>query len=397
MDSFGIGASYDAIQFGDQGADTLGHIHEHCAQHACDVKELRSGLLKLPHLFNLGLYHAHLSSTGKRLTGIDYTIEPQGLFGYAVEQSFGKDTPSGHWEIAGVPVLFDWGYFPSKTDCFPDVLLQSLISKANLPGVLGNCHASGTEIIERLGEEHIKTGKPIVYTSADSVFQIAAHEESFGLERLYEVCQIARELVNEYQVGRVIARPFIGQPGRFIRTANRKDLSIPPPEPTLLDQLLNAGGEVLAIGKTADIFAHQGISHEIKAHGNHELFLKTLQILEKKEQQQLIFTNFVDFDSLYGHRRNIAGYANALEEFDAQIPSLLKLLQPDDLVIFTADHGCDPTFPGSDHTREHIPIIAYSPSLKPRFIGRRDSFADIGQTAATWLGMDPLKKGVSFL
>lgn len=385
MDSFGLGASLDAEKFGDQGADTFGHIYEASANS-----------LALPNLFRLGLFHAHLASTGKRLGQINYEIQPKAAFGYAVEQSHGKDTPSGHWEIAGVPVMFDWGYFSKPENCFPEALLNDFIAEAKLPGILGNCHASGTEIIERLGEQHIQTGKPIVYTSADSVFQIAAHEAHFGLERLYEISLIARKLVDAYQIGRVIARPFIGEVGHFVRTANRKDYSTPPPAPTLLELFKQSGGEVVALGKVGDIYAHQGISREIKAPDNMALFDETLKVLQEQGTNQLIFTNFVDFDSSYGHRRNVSGYAQALAAFDARLPELEALLKKDDLAIITADHGCDPTFPGSDHTREHIPVLAFGPHIQPGFIGRRDSFADIGQTIAKFLGITPLQHGVEF-
>ncbi len=316
---------------------------------------------------------------------------------FAVEQSLGKDTPSGHWELAGVPVLFDWGYFPRQTPCFPQELITQLTAQAQLPGVLGQMHASGTDIIRDLGTQHIQTGKPIVYTSADSVFQIAAHEEHFGLTRLYELCEMARELVNPYRIGRVIARPFVGAPGEFKRTGNRRDYSLEPPELTVLDYLKQAGREVIAIGKTADIFAHRGMTQSIRADGNDALFSATLDTMRDAPPGSLVFTNFVDFDSSYGHRRDVLGYAQALEEFDARIPELEAILKPDDLVIIAADHGCDPTRPGSDHTREHIPVLAFGPQVPSCFIGRRDSFADVGQTIAHHLGLASLSRGVSFL
>ena len=273
-----------------------------------------------------------------------------------------------------------------------------LIERAALPGLLGNCHASGTEIIERLGAEHIRTGQPIVYTSADSVFQIAAHESHFGLERLYDVCNIARELVDAYEIGRVIARPFVGErPGEFRRTGNRRDLATPPPAPTLLDRLVGDGGTVIAVGKIGDIYAHQGISCEIKADGNDALFDATLKAVRAGGDRSLVMTNFVDFDMLYGHRRDVAGYARALEHFDSRLPALQALLQPGDLMVLTADHGCDPTWPGSDHTREHVPVLAYGPGVEARDLGRRDSFADIGQSLAAHLGLAPLAHGMSFL
>ncbi|MBA2710204.1 MAG: phosphopentomutase [Tatlockia sp.] len=397
MDSLGIGASLDAHRYGDEGANTFAHIHQASEEGKADAPGLRKGPLKLPNLTKLGLYHATLASSGIALLDFSSLDEPLGYYGYAVEQSLGKDTPSGHWELAGVPVTYEWGYFPDKEYCFPKKLINELIKKGNLSGVLGEKHASGTEIIYELGEKHIHSGLPIVYTSADSVFQIAAHEQSFGLERLYELCEIARDLVDEYQIGRVIARPFIGKPGAFVRTGNRRDYATLPPAPTLLDFLKNEGREVITIGKIADIFAHQGPTQVIKADGNNSLFDATLTAMQTAPEGSLIFTNFVDFDSSYGHRRDVPGYAVALEQFDKRLPELLELLHPDDLVVIAADHGCDPTFPGSDHTREHIPVLIYGPKVKSQFIGRRDSFADVGQSLAEHLEIAPLQNGVSFL
>lgn len=397
MDSFGIGASLDAHRYGDEGANTFVHIHERCNQGLANRQGVRQGPLNLPNLTKLGLYHAAVASSGLKVVDLSLLPQPTGYFGYAVEQSLGKDTPSGHWELAGVPVTFEWGYFPDTPFCFPKKLINAFIKQANLPGVLGEKHASGTTILEELGQEHIRTGKPIVYTSGDSVFQIAAHEDVFGLQRLYELCEIARDLVDEYQIGRVIARPFVGAAGSFKRSANRKDYSTLPPEKTLLDFLKAAGREVISIGKIADIYAHQGITQTLKADDNMALFDSTLKAMKTAPVGSLVFTNFVDFDSSYGHRRDVIGYAQALEAFDARLPELQSMLEPDDLVIIAADHGCDPTFPGSDHTREHIPVLAFGPQLKGRFIGRRDSFADIGQSIAEYLGIAPLSHGLSFL
>lgn len=383
LDSLGIGASLDAPRYGDSGANTFAHIHQAQNPH-------------LPHLAQLGLYHAVLASSGIPLIDLA-SITPHSYYGYAVEQSVGKDTPSGHWEIAGVPVFYEWTYFPESQPCFPDALIHEFLKNTGLPGVLGLKHASGTDIIEELGQEHIKTGKPIVYTSADSVFQIAAHEEYFGLEKLYECCLIARTLVDSYNVGRVIARPFIGEGGQFKRTGNRRDYATLPPAPTLLDRLKEAGRQTIAIGKIADIYAHQGITQSIKADGNMALFDATLAALKDAPGGSLIFTNFVDFDSSYGHRRDITGYAQALEAFDQRLPELFQRLEPEDLVIIAADHGCDPSFPGSDHTREHIPVLAFGPQIQGHFIGRRESFADIGQSIAEYLNISPLEYGISFL
>ncbi|SLN74758.1 phosphopentomutase [Oceanibacterium hippocampi] len=396
MDSFGIGAAPDAAEFGDAGADTYGHIAAATASGKADG-EGRKGPLRLPNLHRLGLDGAHALAAGNGSEHLPpVTIE--GLYGAAAERSRGKDTPSGHWEMAGVPVTFEWGYFPPEAPSFPKVLTDALIDRAKLPGLLGNRHASGTTIIEELGDLHVATGKPIVYTSADSVFQIAAHESHFGLERLYDVCAIARRLVDDYDIGRVIARPFTGESGHYVRTANRRDLAVPPPEPTLLDRLEAAGREVVSIGKIGDIFAHKGTGRIVKADGNMALFEATLAALDKLDDGGLLFTNFVDFDMLYGHRRNVAGYAAALEAFDRRLPELEARLRPGDLVVISADHGCDPTTSGSDHTREFVPILGFGPAVTAgRSVGRRDSFADIGQSLAGHLGIAPLAHGESFL
>ena len=391
LDSFGIGATADAERFGDAGADTFGHI---AAERAASDK----GPLELPNLARLGLFHAGRDSAGAFAAGADPDVEVIGAYGFAEELSSGKDTPSGHWEIAGVPVMFDWGYFTKPTDTFPPELLEKLIERANLPGVLGNCHSSGTEIIAKLGDEHVASGKPIVYTSADSVFQIAAHEEAFGLDRLYELCDIARELVDDYNIGRVIARPFVGDSAdNYVRTGNRRDLTTPPHAATVLDKLVETGGEVISIGKIADIYAHQGITKKIKATGNAALFDATLEALKEAPDRSIVFTNFVDFDMLYGHRRDVEGYAEALEYFDARLPELLGLMEDDDLLVITADHGCDPTWQGSDHTREHIPVIAYGGGLESGPLGKRKTFADIGQTLASYFRLEPMEYGTSFL
>ncbi|MFV8757818.1 phosphopentomutase, partial [Yersinia enterocolitica] len=339
LDSFGIGASADANKFGDEGADTLGHIAEACARGEADIG--RSGPLTLPNLSRLGLGKAAEESTGKFPVGLDKNADIIGAYGYASELSSGKDTPSGHWEIAGVPVLFDWGYFSDVENSFPQELLDKLVKRANLPGYLGNCHSSGTVILDQLGEEHMKTGKPIFYTSADSVFQIACHEETFGLDRLYELCEIAREELTEggYNIGRVIARPFIGdKPGNFQRTGNRHDLAVEPPAPTMLKKLVDEkGGEVVSIGKIADIYAHVGITQKVKATGLDALFDATIEEMKKAGDNTIVFTNFVDFDSSYGHRRDVAGYAAALELFDRRLPELMALVKEDDILILTAD------------------------------------------------------------
>ncbi|EFO33134.1 phosphopentomutase [Roseibium sp. TrichSKD4] len=398
LDSFGIGGAADADAFGDAGSDTLGHIADHCAAGKADKAGLRKGPLYVPNMDRLGLGAASLSSNGKAAPGLDFAGEPEGLWGYAAEVSNGKDTPSGHWEIAGVPVRFDWGYFPQTVPTFPDELIEGIIQKAGIAGVLGNKHASGTVIIEELGEEHLRTGLPIFYTSADSVIQIAAHEETFGLEKLYELCEVTREFADSYNIGRVIARPFAGSDKTtFERTANRRDYSVLPPEPTILDRLSEAGRTVVGVGKISDIFAHQGVAKVLKGAGNDQLFDRTLEAMEMAEDGDLVFANFIDFDSLFGHRRDVAGYAAALERFDGRLPELIAKLKEGDLLILTADHGCDPTWPGTDHTREHVPVLATGPGFSGRRIGGRKTFADIGESIADHLGIAAGAHGTSFL
>jgi phosphopentomutase len=378
LDSFGVGGAPDAEKFGDAGANTLGHIAE-----TMD--------LKLPNLAALGLGLAAQLASGRNPLG---SAQPTGQWGCAEEISHGKDTPSGHWEIAGVPVLFDWGYFPHIIPAFPQALTEQLIARCNLPGLLGNKHASGTEIIAELGEDHVRTGKPIIYTSADSVIQIAAHEQSFGLARLYEVCKVARELSYPLNIGRVIARPFMGRTAKdFTRTGHRKDYSVLPPSPTLLDALTKAGRDVISIGKIGDIYAHSGTGREVKATGNAALADTTLKQMPSLRDGGLLMANFVDFDMLYGHRRDAIGYGRALEYFDARLPELQAQLRKGDMMILTADHGCDPTWKGTDHTRECVPVLSYAPDMAPGAVGRRKSFADIGQTLAKHLQIAALGAG----
>ena len=398
LDSFGIGGAPDAAEFGDDGADTLGHIAERCANGGGDRNGLRSGQLALPNMAALGLGLAARSATGSLPAGFSANPAIEGVWANAVEVSRGKDTPSGHWEMAGVPVLTEWGYFPDTVPAFPKSLTDAILERTGLPGILGNCHASGTEIIERLGEEHIRTGKPICYTSADSVFQIAAHETHFGLERLYELCRAVFDLTAPMNIGRVIARPFTGETsGEFVRTGNRRDFSVLPPSPTLLDLVKASGREMIAIGKIADIYAHSGPTRVIKASGNAALADATLAAMADAPDGSMLMTNFVDFDMLYGHRRDVPGYANALEEFDLLIPRLRNAMRRGDLMILTADHGNDPTWPGTDHTREQVPVMAFGPGLAAGSAGRRDSFADIGATIAEHLGIAGMKAGTSFL
>ncbi|MGV6987496.1 phosphopentomutase [Testudinibacter sp. P80/BLE/0925] len=398
MDSFGIGAAADADKFGDVGSDTLGHIAEQCAAGKAD-NEHRSGALKLPNLTKLGLAMAAKESTGRVPAGMDANAEIIGGYAFAKEISSGKDTPSGHWEIAGVPVLFDWGYFKDHQNSFPQELLDRIVAKSGIPGYLGNCHSSGTVVLDELGEEHMKTGKPIFYTSADSVFQIACHEETYGLEKLYELCHIVREELEGYNIGRVIARPFIGaKAGEFKRTGNRHDYSVLPPSATVLQKLVEEKqGDVVSIGKIADIYAHTGITEKVKATGLEEIYDRTIEQIKAAGDNTIVFPNFVNFDSDYGHRRDVAGYAQALEYFDSRLPEVLALVQEGDLLIITADHGCDPTWSGTDHTREHIPVLMYGSEVPKGFLGKRETFADIGQTIAGYFGTSPMDYGTTMI
>jgi phosphopentomutase len=394
LDSVGCGGAEDAAAYGDAGADTLGHIAQGCVEGRGDREGLRSGPLALPNLVRLGLAHPCEASTGMPLAGVTKPSTPVGRHGYGVEISQGKDTPSGHWEIAGCPVPFKWGYFTALENSFPPDLVAAIIREGNLPGILGKRHASGTAIIDELAEEHIRTGKPICYTSVDSVLQIAAHEEHFGLERLYALCRKVRILVDPLRIGRVIARPFIGTAeAGYTRTGNRKDFAIPPPDETILDRMAARGRSVVTVGKIGDIFAHRATGEEVKPFGNAAMFQAALEALERLPDGGFCFVNLVDFDTEFGHRRDVPGYAAALEAFDAMLPRLEAALRPGDLAVITADHGNDPTWPGTDHTREHVPILAFGPGIAPGSIGRRESFADIAATIGDWLGVGPVGPG----
>lgn len=370
LDSVGAGALPDASSFGDEGADTLGHLRE------------RVGL-KLPNLCKLGL--GEITSLEKD--------SPRGSYGKMAERSAGKDTTSGHWEIAGVSVETPFQTYPQG---FPKEVLDPF-SKATGREIVCNAPASGTEVIQEFGEHHQKTGDLIVYTSADSVFQIAAHEEVVPLEELYRICQTARDILRgEHQVARVIARPFLGGPGQYARTANRKDFSVEPPKATLLDKLVEKGIPVIGVGKIGDIYAHRGITYSIKTKDNDQGVDRTLEALDCLEVPGLIFTNLVDFDMLYGHRRDPEGYKKALEEFDGRLPEILDRLKPRDLLFITADHGNDPTHPGTDHTREYVPLLAYHREMVPKDIGLRKTFADLGHTIGANFQIS-LEEGESFL
>ncbi len=386
MDSVGIGAAPDAAAYGDEGSDTVGHIAEACA--AGKANNGRDGPLRLPNLVRLGLGEACRLATGRVPPGLEHFGAPEARYASAREISKGKDTPSGHWEIAGVPVEFAWGYFPQTQPCFPRELIAALCERADLSDVLGNRHASGTQIIAELGDEHMRTGNPICYTSADSVFQIAAHEQTFGLERLYAICQIARELLDPLNIGRVSARPFVGNSAAdFRRTANRRDYSVPPPSPTLLDHATAEDRDVITVGKIGDIFAHSGTGRVLKADGNMALFDRTLEGFTSLRDGGLLFANFIDFDSVYGHRRDVAGYASALEVFDARLPELLSRIRRNDLIIVTADHGCDPTWSGTDHTREQVPVLLHGSSVAAGSAGRRATYADVAAAVARHLDL----------
>lgn len=379
MDSVGIGGAPDAVSFGDEGSNTIGHISDRMK-------------LRIPNLTALGLAKAVKAASGSA-HGLDVNAATHGSWGFAVEVSQGKDTITGHWEMAGVPLQFAWGYFPHTIPAFPQSLMDEIITRCKLPGLLALCHASGTQVIEDFGEEHVRSGKPIMYTSADSVIQIAAHEEAFGLQRLYDMCKVARELTYEMNIGRVIARPFLGSAAKnFARTPNRKDFAVLPPSPTLLDVLTKAGREVISVGKIGDIYAHSGTGKEFKASGNTALMQETLRHMDDLADGGFLMTNFVEFDTEYGHRRDVQGYGRAIERFDVMLAAVLAKLKSDDLLIITADHGNDPTWKGTDHTREAIPILC-----NQKFeIGRRKCFSDIGQSIAAWLKIPALGAGTSF-
>ena len=393
LDSFGIGGAPDAARFGDEGADTFGHIEAACAAGRADVAGLRAGPLRVPNMRALGLGHAAALANGRPAPAVPVS----GFFGAATEVSSGKDTPSGHWEIAGLPALFDWGYFPDTDPAFPAAFTEALVEEAGLPGILGNRHASGIAVIEELGEAHVRTGMPICYTSVDSVIQIAAHETHFGLERLYEVCRIARRLADPLRVCRIVARPFTGETqATFTRTADRRDFATPPPESTLLDRLAGEGRKVHAVGKIGDIFSRRGVFGLRKAKDNMAMFDAALAAIDEAGDGDLVFANFVDFDTEFGHRRDVAGYAAALEAFDARLPEALSRLAAGDMLILTADHGCDPTWRGTDHTRERVPVMGTGPGLRAGPVGLRPTYADIGETVAEHLGIAPGRHGASF-
>lgn len=395
MDSVGVGGAPDADRFFNQdrpdgGANTVAHIAQACAQGRAE--EGRSGPLRVPILDALGLGAATRLASGDATPGLD--ANPNGYWGAAKAHSIGKDTPSGHWELAGLPVPWDWHYFPDTRPAFPEKLVDDICSVGGVKGILGNCHASGTEIIKELGELHIQTGFPICYTSADSVFQVAAHEEHFGLARLLDFCESIAPLLHEMRVGRVIARPFLGlNAENFARTINRRDYAIAPPKPILTNWVQDTGREVYAIGKIGDIFSMQGIDAVSK--GTDQALMDVLHERAKAAREgSLTFANFVEFDSLYGHRRDVSGYARALEWFDRELAKLLPKLRAGDLLILTADHGNDPSWTGTDHTRECVPVLCAG-------VGAGEAglvnFADVAASVAQHLNIPSQGPGRSFL
>jgi len=382
LDSFGVGGDRRAAEFGDEGADTLGHIAQHYP-------------LALPNLTALGLAELYQNIHGKALPLIGNQEEPltERFYGAAIEASDAKDTLSGHWEMAGVQMDVAMTYFPDSSPTFPVSMIEEILSRSDIDGILGDRHASGLEVIETLGEAHIATGKPIFYTSADSVLQIAAHERHFGLERLYRLCEIAREVCDAYGVGRVIARPFLGEErGHFARSKNRKDYAMRPSGTSVLELAVAQGREVVGIGKIHDIFGGDGISKKVSAYGLEGLMDVTLAQMDQLPEGGILMTNFVDFDMEWGHRRDVEGYAKGLVYFDSRLPELLERLQKGDMLLLTADHGCDPTWSGSDHTRELVPVFGMVKGREIGDIGIREGFADMAESVAEHVGLDSKEK-----
>ena len=388
MDSFGVGGAKDAYKFDDDGANTFLHIAENYEG------------FSVPNLEKLGLNDIEQMASGVKAPLCDGMSSMSDIgvkYGCMEEKSAGKDTISGHWEMAGVPVLEDFGHFKLDYPSFPADLIDRICKRAGIEGILGNKAASGTVIIQELGEEHIKSGMPIFYTSADSNMQIACHEEAFGLDKLYKLCEIAFEEVKPYNIGRVIARPFIGEKaGEFVRTKNRHDYAVSPFAPTVLDKAKSAGLEVVAIGKISDIYAGSGVTKKVKASGLEELWDRTLEEAKNFSGSGIVFTNFVDFDMSWGHRRDVNGYAEGLMYFDKRLPEIIECLNDDDVVVITADHGCDPTYKGTDHTRELVPVIMFGKKVKDENIGKRKTFADIAETIAKHLGIEGTGVGEAF-
>ena len=391
LDAVGIGGATDAKYFADIGADTLGNIKKECFEGRANFG--RFGQLNIPNLANLGIYASHAIAHNYYSENQNFFCSKSASFACAAEISKAKDTPTGHWELAGLPLKWNWKYFENKFQSFSEDQIQPIINQFSLAGILGNCHSSGTEIIKKCGEEHILSLKPIFYTSKDSVVQIACHENFFGLKRLYELCEFSAKIFHPMKVGRVIARPFLGDEIKsFYRTKNRKDYTLPPPNKTLCDLVVENNRSCHAIGKIADIFSNRGITTSISGLSDDDLFNEMINVIKKAKDGDLIFANFVEFDSLYGHRRDVAGFALALENFDLKLNKLLKIIDPDDFLLITADHGNDPTFKGTDHTRERVPVLMVGNYAKKGNNGIID-FADVGTTMASFLRLNGKLKG----
>lgn len=379
IDSFGIGALDDAKSYGDEGSNTALHI--------CEAVPGP----KWPNLRSLGLGNASMV-LGNQLPGCEAVPEPLASYGVMAERSPGKDTTTGHWELAGIVLEKAFPTFPPEFPSFPEALLGEFTRRIGR-GVLGNTAASGTVIIQELGDEHVATGKPIVYTSSDSVFQIAAHEEVISVDELYDMCAIAREICDEYQVGRIIARPFIGKDGKYTRTERRRDFSMPPFGKTVMEQVAAAGVETVGVGKIGDIFCEIGISISHHDKGNTACLARTKAVLSSPSDNQFVFVNLVDTDMTYGHRRDPDGYCNAVTEIDSALPDLMEVMEQGDVLIVSADHGCDPTFRGTDHTREHVPLLWFEKGAGAKNLGIRSQFCDVSQSIATCFGAGVMDHG----
>ncbi len=377
LDGVGVGELPDARKFGDEGSNTIANI----------AKAVNG--LSLPNLQNLGLGNI------TKIKGVASNINPLASYGKMLEKAPGKDSVSGHWEISGLELNFDFPYYPNG---FPKEIIDKFLTLTGFNGVLGNKAASGTEIIMELGDEHLQTGFPIVYTSADSVFQIAAHEDVIALEKLYEICEISRKqiFINDDEIGRIIARPFVGKSGNYTRTTNRKDYALSPPDKTVMDLLKQNGFETIAIGKINDLFNHRGITKPVKTKSNEEGIERTIEAI-RTNNNSFIFTNLVDFDVYYGHRNDPVGFAKALKYFDDKLHEILNSLNDDDVLIITADHGNDPTTPSTDHSREYIPLLFYQKGIAGKNLGTRNTFSDIGKSAATFFSIDNSLKGTNFI
>ena len=396
LDSLGIGATRDAHWYADAGSNTLLHVAQACANGKAEAS--RHGPLHLPHLEQLGLGLACEASGETFPPGFNKNVGLIGSYGFAEELSVGKDTASGHWELAGVPVMFDWGHFMNKTNSFPAELLLALCEKLGLAGTLANCHGDSMALIQRYGEEHIRTGKPICYTNQDSIMQIAAHEQLFGLARLHEVCLAARQLCDKYHIARVVARPFVGSTFKnFVLTDNQRDYCALPPAPTVLDKLVQSGGNVYAVGRVGDIFSHQGISKCYEADVTQSLFDVTLEALKDAGDNTIIMSNFMCPPPDLELPHDVSQFACELEQLDQRLPELMSALGDGDLMIITADHGGDPTWQGAIQTRENIPVLMYGKSIQPGNLGRLSSFSDVGQTLADYFHLPAMEYGQTLL